>query len=308
MSQAVPHNLLGTSENTKRKATLRIVPAILVAIAALFVPLIWFAAQSMIGETHAPRLAEGGSAVDSGARIEIEGLRQQIEALQGQMGTMQEQIQSIASRPIADAPQFDAMVPTPQEQGFVPDGDNAILDSYAQVVLIASRRAVNPGISVGSSRFLEGFLGRPREHLSNDCEAMTNPKLKTLLRVESVGPIRVQMLQPAIDSLKRVFSKVEATDPDLYARINTAGSLCVRQIRGTVGRTSTHSFGLAVDLNIDGRLDTLGDGKTQLGLTILADFFREEGWVWGAGFTREDSMHFEVSQQMLEEWRRDGKI
>jgi hypothetical protein len=118
----------------------------------------------------------------------------------------------------------------------------------------------------------------------------------------------VQMLQPAIDSLKRVFRNVEATDPDLYARINTAGSLCVRQIRGTVGRTSTHSFGLAVDLNIDGKLDTLGDGKTQLGLTILADFFREEGWVWGAGFTREDSMHFEVSRQMLEKWREEGKI
>ncbi len=27
-----------------------------------------------------------------------------------------------------------------------------------------------------------------------------------------------------------------------------------------------------------------------------------------AGFSREDSMHFEVSQEMLEEWRRDGKI
>ena len=287
---------------------MRIVPVILVAIGALTVPLIWLALQSFSGAPQTTSFGEGGSAIDSGARIEIEGLRQQIEALQGQIGVMQEQIQSIASRPLATAPQFEALVPTPQNQGFASDGDNAILDSYAQVVLIASRPQVNPGISVGSSRFLEGFLGRPRENLSNDCEAMTNPKLKGLLRVEDVGPIRVQMLQPAIDSLKRVFANVEATDPDLYARINTAGSLCVRQIRGTVGRTSTHSFGLAVDLNIDGKLDTLGDGKTQLGLTILADFFREEGWVWGAGFTREDSMHFEVSRQMLEEWRKEGKI
>jgi hypothetical protein len=129
-----------------------------------------------------------------------------------------------------------------------------------------------------------------------------------MLVVADVGPIRVQMLQPAVDSLTRVFDKVRTTDPDLYARINTAGSLCVRQIRGTKGRTSTHSFGLAVDLNIDGKLDTLGDGKTQLGLTILADFFREEGWVWGAAFSREDSMHFEVSRQMLEQWRKDGII
>jgi hypothetical protein len=167
---------------------------------------------------------------------------------------------------------------------------------------------VNQGLTVGGSGFLEEFIGRPRETLSDNCDPMTNPKLKAMLRLEDVGPIRVNMLQPAIDSLKRVFANVQSTDPDLYARINTAGSLCVRQIRGTRGRTSTHSFGLAVDLNIDGKLDTLGDGKTQLGLTILADFFREEGWVWGAGFGREDSMHFEVSKQKLQEWREDGII
>jgi hypothetical protein len=116
------------------------------------------------------------------------------------------------------------------------------------------------------------------------------------------------MLQPAIDSLKRVFENVRNTDPDLYARIDQAGSLCVRRIRGSTNSVSTHAFGLAVDLNIDGHLDTLGDGKTQLGLTILQDFFREEGWIWGAAFTREDSMHFEISREMLERWRGEGII
>ena len=53
---------------------------------------------------------------------------------------------------------------------------------------------------------------------------------------------------------------------------------------------------------------SLGDGKTQLGLNILADFFNEEGWAWGAAWGREDSMHFEVSKQMLQQWRKDGKI
>ncbi len=288
---------------------MRILPVILVvAIVALAVPLIWLAAQNMAPPQKNVALENSGSAIDSGARIEIEGLRQQIQAMQDQISALQDHIQTIASRPAAVAPQAGTPTLTPQDQGFAADGDNAIFDAYAQVVLIAKRREVNAGLTVGGPRFLEQFLGRPRDVLSNDCQAMTHAKLKNMLRVETVGPIRVQMLQPAIDSLKRVFANVEATDPDLYARINTAGSLCVRQIRGTVGRTSTHSFGLAVDLNIDGRLDTLGDGKTQLGLTILADFFREEGWVWGAGFTREDSMHFEVSRQMLEEWRRNGEI
>jgi cell division septum initiation protein DivIVA len=282
---------------------MRIVPFIILAIVLLSIPLIWLLIQATVVSDDYE--TGTGSSIDSGARIEIERLRQQIEALQGQIEGLDKKVDEIASRPTQSQQQVTT---GPIDEPFVNDGPNAILDAYAQVVLIANRRKVNPGISVGGSRWLEQFLGRPRATLSNDCEPMTNPKLKKMLVLASVGPIRVRMLQPAVDSLTRVFEKVRQTDPDLYARINTAGSLCVRQIRGTVGRTSTHSFGLAVDLNIDGRLDTLGDGKTQLGLTILADFFREEGWVWGAGFSREDSMHFEVSRQMLEQWRKDGII
>ena len=79
-------------------------------------------------------------------------------------------------------------------------------------------------------------------------------------------------------------------------------------MRGAPGRTSTHAFGLSLDLNIDGHLDTLGDGKTQLGLTILADFFQNEGWYWGAGFGREDSMHFEASRDQVEKWIAEGRL
>jgi hypothetical protein len=116
------------------------------------------------------------------------------------------------------------------------------------------------------------------------------------------------MLRPAIDSLREVFEQVRRTDPDLYDRIDTAGSLCVRLVRGSETSVSNHAFGLAVDLNIDSYLDTLGDGYTQLGLTILADFFRDAGWIWGAAFGREDSMHFEVSRELLEHWRAEGRI
>lgn len=243
-----------------------------------------------------------GSAVDSAARIEIEKLRQQIEGLQQKVQALEDQVSNLGASGAGGFTEEDRHAHVPR------DGPNQILDSYAQVVLIAGRRDLNQGISVATPSFLEQTLGRPRETLNDQCQAMTNPKLKSMLVVERVGPIRVQMLQPAIDSLKRVFAKIEATDPDLYARINTAGSLCVRQIRGSQGRLSTHSFGLSVDLNIDGKLDTLGDGKTQLGLTILADFFRNEGWYWGAGFSREDSMHFEVSREMIEQWRAEGRI
>lgn len=281
---------------------MRFLPYIIIgAIILLAAPLLWLAIQSMRGDSG--NFATSGPGIDSGARIEIEVLRQQVEALQGQIEVLRTQMQNIEANGGSSGTAGQGF-----DQPLSKDGPNAILDAYAQVVLIANRRKVNSGISVASPTFLEQFLGRPRQVLSDNCEPMTNPKLKGMLVLADVGPIKVRMLQPAADSIKRVFEKVRATDADLYERINTSGSLCVRQIRGTKGRTSTHSFGLAVDLNIDGRLDNFADGKTQLGLTILADFFKEEGWVWGAGFSREDSMHFEVSKQMLQAWRKEGKI
>ena len=281
---------------------MRPVTLILIAIGVLATPLAYLAVTEFMPEKD----EYSGPGIDSGARIEIEVVRQQIEGLQEQITGLKEQMR-IQDQTIARVQAQPNLQPF-DDGSVVNTGPNAIIDAYASVVLIAKRRLVNKAINVAGPSFLEKFLGRPREVLSDKCEVMTNPKLKALLVLADVGPIRVNMLQPAVDSIKRVFGKVKTTDPDLYDRINTSGSLCVRQIRGTKGRTSTHYFGLAVDLNIDGKLDNFADGKTQLGLTILADFFIEEGWVWGAGFSREDSMHFEVSKQMLTKWRSEGKI
>lgn len=281
-----------------------VIAGIVAAIAVLAAGLIWFVVQGTGSDTAglstSPRSA-GGAAVDSAARIEIEVLRRKIETLEADVQALRGRLQDMELRP---APEVVA----PGENRAINHGPNAIIDNYAQVVLIAQRRDINEGLTVPSPAFLREFLGTPRELLSDDCEEMTNPVLKGMLEVRQVGPVRVRMLSPALDSLERVMERVRATDEDLYNRINTSGSLCVRQIRGAIGLVSSHAFGLAVDLNIDGVLDTLGDGKTQLGLTILADFFREEGWIWGAAFSREDSMHFEISRELLEEWRTEGLI
>lgn len=281
-----------------------VVPAAILAVAILFLPVVWKVTGLLIGPRGGVTATEGGAAVDSGARIEIEILRQQLEALQQRVGTVEEELSSLRLQ------QRAPMGADPTDPNYIPErlGDNQILDSYAQVVNLAGRRTVNPNINVASPSFLLETFGPPREVLSDDCEPMTNPKLKDMLVTEDVGPIRVSMLRPAVESLRAVFQKIEAVDPDLYARISTAGALCVRRIRGSQNSVSTHAFGLAVDLNIDGVLDTLGDGRTQLGLTILADFFMAEGWFWGAAFSREDSMHFEVSREMIEKWRAEGKL
>lgn len=280
---------------------MKLLHAIIIAFGLIAAPALWFALSYVFNEQ-----GYGSGAVDSEARIDIELLRQQLEDTQARLDDLQKEMGSLASQPTPSAPIADQQ---DEEDALLREtGPNAILDSYAQVVLIADRRNVNDGLKVAGGEYLEEQLGRPRDDLTDECQAMTNERLKDKLVLEDVGPIRVRMLQPAIDSLKVVFSNIEKADPDLYARINTAGSLCVRRIRGTENSLSTHSYGLAVDLNIDGHLDTLGDGKTQLGLTILADFFKDEGWVWGAGFGREDSMHFEISRRQLDEWLSEGVL
>ncbi|MBP1852501.1 M15 family metallopeptidase [Rhizobium halophytocola] len=193
------------------------------------------------------------------------------------------------------------------DEAAAPESDS-LKGSFAQVVLIADRRSANEGLTVSTPSFLRELIGLPRDDLSDDCQSATNPKLQALLKTENVGPIDARMLSPALISLRQIFANVQVFEPELYARIKSAGSLCVRRIRGSDSSASAHAYGLAVDINIDGVLDTLGDNKTQLGLILLADFFKKEGWIWGAGFSREDSMHFEVSREKLEQWRRLGEI
>ncbi|MFA3916459.1 M15 family metallopeptidase [Ruegeria hyattellae] len=280
---------------------MRIVPAIILAVAIILAPILWYVFPILVP------LEENfeGPAIDSGARIEIEMLSQQIEHLNNKIDRMANELSQVQIGGVTLLQDYDDAA---DSFGYDSSTPNEIIDAYAQVVLIADRNNVNDGLQLARPSFLRETFGLPREDLSNDCQSMTNERLKSKLVLEEVGPVRVRMLKPAVESLRDVFDNIQRTDPDLYARINTAGSLCVRFIRGSTTSASAHAYGLAVDLNIDGVLDTLGDGKTQLGLTILADFFRQEGWVWGAAWGREDSMHFEVSRNKIEEWLDQGLL
>lgn len=282
---------------------MRAVPLIVGAIFTLAAPLAVLGIYQLIPRS-ADQDLEARASVEA-LRTEMAAMQEQVAELRAYMQQMEADIESInAGNGLAmDSPIID---PGQIEQ---PTGvPNPVQDAYADLVLIADRPSINQGLQVATPSFLEGFLGRPRAVLTDDCEPMENPKLAAMLVLADVGNFKVQMLQPAVDSLLRVMERIKEFDVALYEGIGTAGALCVRRIRGTIDRTSSHSFGLAVDLTIAGQLDGFADGKTQLGLTILQEYFRAEGWVWGAGFGREDSMHFEVSRQKLEEWRSEGKI
>ncbi len=261
---------------------------ILLAVALLLAPVGWYLAHMLFFTTSS-----------FASKAEFDAMQEKLTALTIDFNSLQQQITNQGQRTA------DAQTTTYSDNI---DETNGLVDIYTQVVNIANRREVNAGLTNSSSSYLVSVFGPPRENLTQECQPMTNPLLKDLVVTRDVGPIRVTMLEPAIISLQQVFKNVQVFEPELYDRISTAGSLCVRLIRGSETSISTHAYGLSVDLNIDGQLDTLGDGKTQLGLTILAELFKSEGWYWGAGFSREDSMHFQVSREKIETWRRLGQI
>jgi hypothetical protein len=287
----------------------RLVSALIIAMGLVLAALIVVFLPLLI----APPQTQTAGFVDGPAREEASRLRielqNQLDVLKGGVVDLEERLQTMQLTVATLEAEQRAPAAAPGTAATPRTGtNNAIGDIYAQEVLIANRREINEGLTVPTPRFLLEQLGPPREDLNQDCQGLTNPRLVALIREGEVGPIRVTMLEPALESLRNVMAGIEANYPDLYARLGTAGGLCVRLIRGSRTSVSTHSFGLAIDLQIEGITDAFANSATQLGLTILAEFFNQEGWVWGAGYGREDSMHFEVSQEKILEWVAQGKL
>ncbi|HYK53114.1 MAG TPA: M15 family metallopeptidase [Candidatus Eremiobacteraceae bacterium] len=130
-----------------------------------------------------------------------------------------------------------------------------------------------------------------------------------LFKTASVGPFRVTGLIPAVDALTRVFSAVQSSKPDLYNLLGTGGMICVRPVRGSTTNFSNHAWGAAIDISIGGKFTLRGSTTVQQGLVDLCPFMHAEQFFWGGGFsTTPDGMHFEVSSELLAQWKSDGTL
>jgi hypothetical protein len=167
---------------------------------------------------------------------------------------------------------------------------------------------LNPGLNAARQITMKTLLGNPRGSFFKDCRPVTNPVLKDLIRTADVGPFRVTGLAPMIDVLSAVFADIRTEEPEVFAGLGTAGVLCARLVRGSATSISNHSWGTAIDLTLNGVLDTRGDKKrtTQVGLARIAPIFNRHKMYWGAGFPIEDSMHFELSDQLIRKLHAQG--
>lgn len=264
---------------------------ICLALAIVAAPVVW--------RLSAPLSGRGGAGANDAlvtlpARVkfledEFASLSEKLAALQREQGALREE-------QAAQAP--DVILPPP-------DTDFGGLD---EPMLLASRGAINSGRSMIPTRMLVDTFGMPAPDLDQQCKEPTSPRLVSVLETRNVGPFRARMIRPALDSLERIMTKVKTEHPELYDMLKTYGGFCVRLVRGSQNSISRHAFGVAIDVSIGGTLDKMGDGRTQFGLVILHDYFAEEGWFWGAAFRREDSMHFEVSRELFQKWRKAGLI
>jgi hypothetical protein len=167
---------------------------------------------------------------------------------------------------------------------------------------------INTGFSPARQSTMIALLGKPRQRLTVDCSPVTNKELRKLLVTRSVGPFRVTGLNPAVEAVQMVMRKVRDENPDVYYSVRTAGMLCCRAVRGSKTNWSNHSWGSAIDLYFGDHIDRMDDGKTQVGLLELYPYFRAVGFYWGAEFSREDSMHWEASDQLVRDWKRQGLL
>ncbi len=253
------------------------------------------------------RLTRLEEAFDSEA-AQRSALETEIVALKADLARMRDDMSLLANRaPVAQTP--DIAAPTDSEVLTGPEDEQHQPETQALTEQMkAARDRFNKGVTQPRNKTMLALLGRPREDLGTDCRGITNPRLKALVETRTIGPIKATMLKPALDSLERIFAKLKADEPDIYAKLGTAGALCVRLIRGSNSSVSNHSFGTAIDITLQGELDPFADGTMQIGLVILAEHFNEEGWYWGGGYNREDGMHFEVGEETLRKWVEDGLI
>lgn len=159
-----------------------------------------------------------------------------------------------------------------------------------------------------SAKRMVDLMGNPVGKLTQVCggKERVSLKIRNMIVTRDVGPFRLTGFVPFLDILSEVFAEYKRRHPEMYADLTTAGCLCVRAVRGTTTQPSNHCWGTAVDLGFGGVVDNYGDGKCYAGLLPLYGIAKHHGLYWGAGYKREDAMHFDASAQLVSEWHSRG--
>lgn len=166
---------------------------------------------------------------------------------------------------------------------------------------------INHGLTAVNQKTMIEKFGHPRDFYTNECLPVTNNNILKNIITANVGPFKVTGFNYAISSLITIMKVIQNNEPEIYKSLGTAGMLCARLVRGSKVNISNHSWGTAIDLTINGKLDIRKDNRVQIGLAKIAPIFNAYGWYWGAGFRNEDAMHFELSNEKIQQYIKSNK-
>ncbi len=196
------------------------------------------------------------------------------------------------------------------------------MPNFAQKILTPPPGSINVGRQAARVSTMIEMLGSPQMPLNQHCQnSLTSTRVRALMTTRNAGQFSFTGIKPFVDLLARVLARVQAGNPELFSALGTAGVLCVRNVKGSTTLPSNHGWGTAIDISIKNPLTRqleldlpLSNGVVQLGCLELSKFFDQDGAAtgelcfWGAGFSREDGMHFEVSDELIHLWKQQGKI
>jgi hypothetical protein len=131
-----------------------------------------------------------------------------------------------------------------------------------------------------------------------------------LITIDWFGaPLRATSVNGVATALEAVRDDLARLPPDLHPIFATsAGTYNWRTIAGT-DRLSVHSFGAAIDLNVDfadywrwnsrtGLENDVPPYRNQVPVEVV-EAFERHGFVWGGKWYRFDTMHFEYRPELI---------
>lgn len=136
-----------------------------------------------------------------------------------------------------------------------------------------------------------------RKHLKKVNWLSKNVNKVIMVNGENGAAASLQKISDELDKLPKKFMK--------YLN-NPAGTFIWRQVAGTK-RLSAHSFGIAIDINVNqshywrnSKPDKSGLYKFKNSIPFeIVEIFERNGWVWGGRWYHYDTMHFEYRPEVI---------
>ena len=147
-----------------------------------------------------------------------------------------------------------------------------------------------------NDKFFKKMYGKSKKEVEKNLTTIIwLPKtLNKRIKITKINGVdkKLQKISNQLDKLPKRFKKY---------LINIAGTYNWRKISGT-NRLSTHSFGIAIDINVKysnyWKWSKNMKYKNQIPKKIV-EIFEAEGFIWGGKWQHYDTMHFEYRPELL---------